>query len=475
MSTQCIQSSFGFQRCGGRDVVARFDGGKVTSDGGGLLLREVEERFGFIGQLAACFTDHRDPELIEHPLVDLLKQRIFGLALGYEDLVDHDSLRNDPLLAVMVGKRDPEGKERARGRDRGMALAGKSTLNRLERTPVGANEESRYKKITANLNAIQQFLVEAFLQQHDTPPARIVLDVDATDAPVHGHQLGRFFHGYYDGYCFLPLYVFCGDHPLLALVRPANIDTPVGLLRHLERIVARVRECWPEVEIVLRGDSGFCREHLMRWCEDHRVDYVLGLAKNSRLKEEIAEPAEQAQREFEETGAPARRFADFTYQTLDSWSRARRVIGKAEHLAKGANPRFVVTSLSADRYDARRVYEEEYCPRGDMENRIKEQQHSLFANRTSCATLRANQLRLAFSTVTYILLRALREFGLQETALESAQAETIRLKLLKIGAVVRVTVRKVWVAFSESYPWQELFEQVYQRLTAWRPAEAEPA
>jgi hypothetical protein len=471
METECRGRSFEFQAVGGREVVARFDGGRVTSDGGGLLLKEVEEGFGFVARFASCFTDHRDPELIEHPLVDLLKQRIFGLCLGYEDLLDHDQLRHDALLAVLVGKDDPEGLARS-GRNCGKALAGKSTLNRLELTPVGADAGSRYQKITANLHAAQQFFVEVFLAQHAAPPKRIVLDVDATDDPLHGHQLGRFFHGYYDSYCYLPLYVFCGDHPLLALLRPADIDEAAGTVKHLARIVERIRHSWPEVQIVIRADSGFCREPLLAWCEAERVDYVIGLAKNSRLIRALGKEMHEAFAQFQQTGQPARVFKDFTDRTKKSWSRERRVIGKAEHLAKGANPRFVVTSLSTEAFDARTVYEQEYCARGNMENRIKEQQLCLFADRTSCRTMRANQLRLALSTVADVLLRALREFGLKGTALEAAQADTIRLKLLKIGAVVRVTVRKVWVALSEAYPWQDLFHHVYQRLTAWRGATA---
>lgn len=468
METQCSLSTFEFQGIGGRDVVARFDGGRVTSDGGGIFLKEVEDRFGFVTQFAQCFTDYRDPNLIEHSLVDLLKQRIFALCLGYEDLNDHDSLRHDALLAVLVGKTDPEGLERIAPRDRGKALAGKSTLNRLELTPVRADVDSRYKKVAANLHAIQNFFIEAFLQQHPTPPARIVLDFDTTDDPVHGHQLGRFFHGYYDEYCFLPLYAFCGDHPLLALLRPADIDGAAGAVKQLARIVERIRQAWPDVKIVVRADSGFCREGLLRWCEEHGVDYVIGLAKNLRLIRALGKELHEASLEHRRTGLPARLFKDIEYRTHKSWSRSRRVIGKAEHLSKGANPRFVVTSLSAEEFDARTVYEDEYCARGNMENRIKEQQLCLFADRTSCQTLRANQLRLAFSTVAYVVLRSLREFGLKGTPLEKAQADTIRLKLLKIGAVIRVTVRKVWIALSNASPWQALFARAYQQLTAWR-------
>ena len=468
MKTQCNQTAFGFQQVGGRDVLSRFDGGRVTSDGGGLLLREVDQRFGFIEKFAACFTDFRNPDAIEHPVIDLLRQRLFALCLGYEDLNDHDTLRHDALLAVLVGKEDPEGNERLHPRDRGKALAGKSTLNRLELTPVGATQKHRYKKIAADVQAIHNFLVDAFLVQHRTPPQRIVLDLDATDDPVHGHQLGRFFHGYYDHYCFLPLYIFCKDHPLLALLRPSDIDAAAGAVKHLERIITRNRLECPTLPSLVRGDSGFCREKLMAWCEQNDVDYLLGLARNARLARVLGKELHEAQQRCAQSGQPARVFKDFTYRTRKSWSRTRRVVGKAEHLPKGANPRFVVTSLSAEECDARRLYENQYCARGEMENRIKEQQLCLFADRTSCQTLRANQLRLAFSTVAYVLLRSLREFALKGTPLETAQADTIRLKLLKIGGVVRVTVRKVWIALSEAYPWQDLFQQVYRQLTAWR-------
>lgn len=473
--TQCTPTLFHFQDLGSREVVAAFDGGKVTSDAGGLLLRQVDGLFGFTEQFARCFTDHRDPDLIEHPLVDLLRQRIFGLCLGYEDLSDHDQLRHDPLLAVLVGKKDPLGEKRSRRRDHGKALAGKSTLNRLELTPVRANSQSRYKKVVAHLDAMQGFFVEAFLQQYLLPPSRIVLDVDATNTPLHGHQLGRFFHGYYDEYCYLPLYIFCDDHPLLALLRPSNIDASTGLLKHLQRIVARIRQQWPQVQIVIRGDSGFCREHLMRWCEGNGVDYLFGMAKNRRLLRIVGGEMHQAQQQFAATGQAARVFKEFNYRTHQSWSRERRVVAKAEHLAQGANPRFVVTSLSAEAYAAQVLYEQEYCIRGEAENRIKEQK-LLFACRASCATMRANQLRLALSTVAYILVRALRQFGLAQTEMAQARCDTIQLKLLKIGAVVKVSVRRVYLALSEAFPLQQLFGRVWENLRALVvPSAAQPA
>jgi hypothetical protein len=450
-------------------VVARFDGGAISSDGGGLLLRAVERSTGIIRQFARCFTDHRDPDLIEHPTKDLIAQRVYALALGYEDLNDHDELRYDPLLATLIGKADPCGRDRARARDRGKALAGKSTLNRLELTPVGADADSRYKKITADTDQIASLFVELFLQAHRQAPAEIVLDLDATNDPVHGQQLGRFFHGYYREYCFLPLYIFCGEHLLCAKLRPANIDAAAGAVQQVQRIVSQIRRRWPQVPILLRGDSGFCRESLMAWCERNAVDYVLGLAVNRRLKDRVADAMVQAKAQFARTQQASRVFVDLTYQTRDSWSRPRRVVGKAEYLAKGENPRFIVTSLGRRQRPAAALYEQDYCARGEMENRIKEQQLYLFADRTSCATMRANQLRLWFSSLAYTLLVALRRLGLAGTELARAQCDTIRLKLLKIGALIRVTVRKVWVALSEGYPYRDLFVRVYRNLRTTAP------
>jgi hypothetical protein len=450
-------------------VVARFDGGTITSDAGALLLRQTEQATGILRQFASCFTDHRDPDRIEHSVGELIAQRVYALCLGYEDLNDHDALRYDPLLAVTVGKEDPTGAQRVRPRDKGKALAGKSTLNRLELTPVRANSDSRYKKITVDRSAAQNLFVDLFMQAQSTPPSRIELDLDATDDPLHGHQAGRFFHGYYDSYCYLPLYIFCGDDLLCAKLRPSNIDASAGALKELQRIVERLRQRWPEVAILLRGDSGFCREPIMAWCEKNHVDYVFGLAKNERLLAEIHGDLAQAQEQWRQTGQAARVFKDFTYQTLDSWSRARRVIAKAEHLDKGSNPRFVVTSVSVQVTDAQTMYEQVYCARGDMENRIKEQQLCLFADRTSCATMRANELRLWFSSVAYVLMTALQRHGLPGTDLDRAQCDSIRLKLLKIGAQIKVTVRKVWVSLAESYPYRLIFERVYENLARLAP------
>src|SRR4051812_28455045 len=469
MTTECNPAYLDFPMLGSRQVLADFDGGAISSDGGALLLRATERLTGIIRQFAACFTDHRATDLIEHPVEHLLAQRVYALALGYEDLNDHDDLRTDPLLATVVGKPDPAGRTRQRDRDRGKALAGKSTLNRLELTPVGADRGSRYKKVVCRTHDVERLFVTLFLQAHSRPPERIVLDLDATDDPIHGHQLGRFFRGYYKNFCYLPLYVFCGDHLLCARLRPADIDAAAGSVKQLRRIVAQVREAWPGVKIVIRGDSGFCREPIMSWCEANGVDYVLGLAQNTRLKAMIAAEQEQARVEFERTKEAARGFTDLQYRTLDSWSRERRVVAKAEHLAKGANPRFVVTSLTADGRAAKPLYEEDYCGRGEMENRIKEQQLHLFADRTSAATMRANQVRLFCSSIAYVLLGALRRLGLAGTEMAEAQCQTIRLKLLKVGALVRVTVRKVWVKLSSGCPYADVFRRAHANLSRLRP------
>jgi hypothetical protein len=447
-------------------VVARFDGGDVTSDGGGLLLREVEARLGIIRSFASCFTDHRDVNRIEHTVEELIAQRVYGLALGYEDLNDHDDLRHDPMMAVLVGKEEPKGTDRKRSRDKGKALAGKSTLNRLELTAAEVDDDERYKRIVLDDEKVSNFFVDAFLDSYDTPPEEIILDLDATDDPLHGHQEGRFFHGYYRTYCYLPLYIFCDDHLLCALLRPADIDAPKGSREELERIVTRIRARWPDVKITIRADSGFCREDIMFWCENNAVDYVLGIAKNKRLQRTIEDELAKAKRLCEETSAPARIFKDFTYSTLKTWSATRRVVGKAEHLPAKSNPRFVVTSKKKEEIAAEQLYEELYCARGEMENRIKEQQAMLFADRTSTHNMRSNQIRLWLSSVAYTLINALRRTALPGTPMERSQCDTIRLRLLKIGAQVRVTVRKVWVSLSESSPYQNLWSRVWTNLTS---------
>jgi len=455
MNTECNQFVLGFHPLKQREICAQFDGGAITSDGGGLLLREVEKRIGILHQFAACFTDYRNADLIEHTVQELVAQRVYGLALGYEDLNDHEELRNDPLLAVLVEKADPSQE----------TLAGKSTLNRLELTGETASRKERYKKIVLDHGAVDRLLVQVFLEAHPEAPQEIILDLDATDDPLHGKQEGRFFHGYYGHYCYLPLYIFCGEFLLCARLRSSNIDASAGSVEELKRIVAQIRSVWSGVRIVVRGDSGFCREELMAWCEAEDVDYLLGLAKNERLKTEIEKEMGEAKAQHQETGRAARLFKELLYQTRKSWSRARRVVAKAEHLEKGENPRFVVTSLRREAWPAQALYEEQYCARGDMENRIKEQL-MLFSDRTSTHYLRSNQLRLYFSSMAYVLLQMLRRLGLEGTELAKAQCSTIRLKLLKVGALIRITVRKVWVSLAGGYPYVTLFRQVYEKLCA---------
>lgn len=465
METQCIQEQMAFQQLGRREVMGRFDGGKISTDAGGLLLREVERRLEILKRLGGCFRDHRGPERIEHSLESLISQRVYGIALGYEDLNDHDRLRHDVVMGVLCEKSDPTGRDRVREQDQGKAMAGKSTLNRLELTPENADKHSRYKKIVAEGEKIDELMVEVFIQSHPTAPLEVVLDVDATDDPLYGHQEGRFFHGYYAEYCYLPLYIFSGEHLLCARLRGADQDPASGVLQELKRIVEKLKSVWPAVRIIVRGDSGFCRDEIMSYCEQNEnIDYVLGLAKNTRLIKQIEPQMAQAQQLYQATQKAARVFKDFRYRTRRSWSCERRVVGKAEYLAKGENPRFVVTSIPSEQQDARTLYEDFYCARGDMENRIKEQQLGLFADRTSTAWLRSNQLRLYFSSFAYILIHALRRLGLKGTELAKAQCDTIRLKLFKIGAQIRVTIRKVWISFSESYPYLDLFQKVFVQL-----------
>ncbi len=463
MTTECSGKCFEFHPLGAREVRGGFDGGAITSDGGELLLREVEKRTEIVERFAACFTDHRKAERVEHRVRELVGQRVYGLALGYEDLNDHDELRRDPMLAVLAEKPDPTGESGVRERDRGKALAGKSTLNRLELTKAEVAEKERYKKVVMDQAAVDRLLGEVFLESYAEAPQEIVLDLDATDDPLYGYQEGGFFHGYYGDYCYLPLYIFCGHALLCGRLRASNIDASAGCVEELERIVKQIREAWPGVKITLRGDSGFCREELMKWCEDQGVDYVLGLAKNDRLKAEIVSEQEEAAAEYQQTGKAARRFKEFSYRTRDSWSRARRVVAKAEYLEKGANPRFVVTSLGREVWEARRLYEELYCARGEMENRIKEQL-MLFADRTSTAFMRSNQIRLYFSSIAYLLMEALRRLGLKEIELAQSQVTTIRLKVLKIGALIRVTVRKVGIALAGGYPYAELWARIWGQL-----------
>jgi hypothetical protein len=451
-------------------VVAEFNAGRLSSDAGGLLLlREVAERTGLLRRFARCFRDHRAPELIEHTVAELLAQRVLAQACGHEDLNDHDVLRDDALLAVAAGKTDPTGAQRRRARDRGHGGAGKSTLNRLEGTPADATATARYKKIVYDGAAIARLFVDAFLDAHPTPPAEIVLDLDATDDPLHGQQEGRFFHGYYRSYCYLPLYIFAGDFLLCAKLRTADGDGAAGAVEEVARIVGHLRARWPTVPIVVRGDSGFAREALMAWCEAHGVEFVLGLARNARLEAALTAELAQARAEAAATGASARVYKDFIYQTRATWSRPRRVVGKAEQLPGKANPRFIVTSFAPARWAPAALYEDCYCARGDMENRIKEQQLGLFADRTSTATMRSNQLRLWIASVAYVLVHELRRVGLQGTELARAQVGTIRARLLKVGGLIRLSVRRVVIALSSVFPLQRLFAAALANLQRASP------
>ena len=451
--TECIQSNFGFKGCGSREILARFDGGTMSSDSGAFLLRETDQRLNLLPRLAECFLDGRKQALVDHSILEMLSQRIYGLALGYEDINDHEQLRTDPVFGILAGREEL-----------GEPLAGKSTLNRME---LGAGVKDRYKKITFWKEAMDELLVQVFIESHQNAPAEIILDVDTTDLPLHGKQEGRFFHGYYDSYCYLPLYIFSGEHVLCARLRQADHDAAFGSQQEIQRIVAQIGAAWPATKIVLRGDSGFCRNQLMSWCENHGVDFVFGLARNQRLRKIIGAQMHAATQQWNQTGQPARVFSEFAYGAKKTkkggWDRERRVVAKAEHIDGKENPRFVVTSLAGEAWAAQALYEQLYCARGDMENRIKEQ-FSLFADRVSTETMRANQMRLYLSTMTYVLVSGLRRVGLKGTELAEAQVSTIRTKLLKIGAQIRVTVRKVWVSMASSYPWQKLYQQVWANL-----------
>jgi hypothetical protein len=446
--TECNRATFRFAAHFSRRVEAGFTAGQVSSDGGALLLRQVDGRIRLLDRLAGCFSDGRDPERIEHPVGEMLAQRIYGLALGYEDLNDHEQLRSDPLMAVLSGKPDLEE-----------PLAGKSTLNRLELS----GRTLRYHKISYSAEAIDHLLVDIYLESQATAPQRMVLDLDATDVPIYGHQPQRFFHGYYDSYCYLPLYIFAGDQLLRVRLRPSNQDASAGAVEEVRCLVEQIRRRWPKVNIVLRADSGFCREALMGWCEAHQVDYLFGLQRNQRLCRIIGAQMHQAYLQHQTTGKAARLFAEFEYRTHKSWSRARRVIAKAEYLDKGQNPRFVVTSLPAEQWLAQDLYEKLYCARGEMENRIKEQM-CLFADRLSTDEMKGNQLRLYFSALAYTLVEALRRLALKGTEWAEAQVDTIRLKLFKIGAIVRISVRRIVLQMSSAYPWKHLYAHTFQVL-----------
>ena len=449
--TQCNEFQLEFDDESRRQVVAEFSGAAISSDGGALLLRETDRKMNLLTRFSRCFQDARNPVFVQHRLEEMLAQRVYGLALGYEDLNDHEQLRHDPLLGLLAGKAQPDKEP----------LAGKSTLSRME---LGKETPDRYKKIVFQPEAVDDLLVDVFVEAHAQAPEQIVLDIDSTDFAIHGAQEGRFFHGFYGHYCYLPLYVFAGDHVLCARLRRSNTDAAAGSKDEMERIVKRIRAAWPKVKIIVRGDSGFCRDELMTWCESNAVDYVLGVARNKRLESVVAGSLEQAKQQWQETQKAARVFQEFEHETVSgSWTRARRVVAKAEHIDGKSNPRFVVTSLAASDWAAQALYEDLYCARGDMENRIKEQ-FVLFADRVSAATMRANQFRLYLSVMAYALMSGLRRLGLKATEMEHAQVGTIRLRLLKIGAQVRVSVRRVWVQLSSSFPLQDLFRQAHAQL-----------
>lgn len=456
MQTECSADLFGFSRVEKRVVVAAFDAGAATSDAGGLLLGATDRRIGLIDRFAGCFRDHRRADLIEHDVATLVAQRVFGLALGYEDLNDHDHLRHDPVMAVLAGKLAAHRVDCA-------PVAGKSTLNRLE---LSRTAPTRYHRISHDPGAIEALFVDLFMEAQPRAPGQIILDLDATDDPLHGHQEGRFFHGYYDGYCYLPLYIFCGRHLLAAKLRPANIDGAAGALDEVIRITQQIRRRWPRTRILLRADSGFCRNDLMDWCEHNRVDYVFGLARNKRLVGMIQDELAQAEQASLASGKAERVFKDFDWTTLKSWARTRRVVAKAEWTGGEANPRFVVTSLKSRECGARTLYEEIYCARGDMENRIKECQADLFADRTSTAKMASNQLRLWFASMAYVLICALRRIGLTDTQFANASCGTIRLKLLKVGARVLVSVRRIKFAMASGHPWAREWALAHRKLTA---------
>ena len=457
MPTECTPELFEFEEVEGRAVVANFAGGAMTSNAGALLLGEVDQGLALVRRFAACFSDRRDQRYVEHEVEALVGQRIFGLALGYEDLNDHDELRKDPMFAVLAGKLQ------ARQRSDCEALAGKSTLNRLEHRPK--RHAAKYHKIDCDGAQVDALLVDLFLEAHERTPGEIVLDFDNTDIVLYGEQEGRFYRGHYGEYCYLPLFVFCGRHLLLARQRPANVGGSVGAVVELARIVAQLRQRWPRVHIIVRADSGFANEELMAWCEANRVDYVLGLQRNSRLEAALVQPLAKAKRLCAASGQPARVFRDFHYRTVKTWSRHRRVIGKAEHTLQGANPRFIVTSLRRTRstWQARPLYEDLYCARGEAENRIGEQ-FELFADRASSATMQANQLRLWFSAMAYVLVDTLRRGGLQQTRFADAAVNTIRLKLLKLGAQVRTSVRRICFAIASGCPNKSEFALAHRHL-----------
>lgn len=466
MTTPRNEKKLTLPSLGRRSVEVDFSAGQVSSDGGGLLLREVDRRLNLTGRLAECFVDFRNPELIEHSVEQMLAQRTYGLALGYEDLNDHEAIGRDPLLATLVGKTDPKGEQRRHHKDRGHPLASASTLGRIERSREDANPQTRYDKVVCDFDKVADLFVELFVESVRGTPQLLVLDLDPSDIELHGQQEQRFYHGYYREHCYLPMYLFCGEYPLAVQLRPSNIDGALGADELLMRVIPKLRQRWPKVRVIVRGDSGFCREWLMRWCEINEVDYVFGIARNARLESAVKKQMEQARREYLQTHKPARRFRSFWYRPRKNWMRCRRVVGKAEYLQKGANPRFVVTSLPASEYEKCYLYEQVYCARGEMENRIKEEQLDLFGDRASAHRFRGNELRAWLSAAAHWLVVGLRQHALGGTKLAHAQASTLRVRLLKIGALIEVSVRRVYVRLSSAFAMQDIFKIALRRLRA---------
>ncbi|MEW7987805.1 MAG: IS1380 family transposase [Candidatus Thiodiazotropha endolucinida] len=430
--TDCTQEVFDFPALKRRKVQGEFTGGDITSDGGVLLLRQIDRRLGLMKAVDGAIAD---PRYITHSQLSLLQQRVYGIALGYEDLNDHETLRNDPAIQTSVERDD--------------VLGSQSTLCRLE------NRVNRAVALR-----LHEVLLDQFIASFAEQPEELILDFDATDDPVHGHQEGCFFHGYYDHYCFLPLYVFCADQLLVSYLRPSKIDGAKHAWAILSLLVKRLRQFWPDMKIIFRGDSGFCRHHLFSWCERHNVQYTVGLARNPRLEKRIEPLMQLVERLAELTDESQREFLWF-YYAADTWKNRRKVIAKAEVTDKGRNPRFIVTNLEGDE---QALYEKIYCARGDMENRIKEQQLGLFADRTSAHHWWANQFRLLLSSLAYVLMEGIRRLGLEGTELARAQMNTIRLKLFKIGAVILRNTRYIRFLLSSAYPYQALFFNVAARL-----------
>jgi hypothetical protein len=463
--TDCKQEQLILPEINIRPIVADFGAGHITSDGGSVLLGQLETRFGYLSRFEKCFKDYRDPVFIEHALSELLRQRIFGIALGYEDLNDHDLLRKDPLLAAVCGKKDVLGENRKREEDRGNALAGKSTLNRMELTKADASRDERYKKIAGDETAIENYFIEEWVNSLPENSREVILDPDATDDIIHGNQEGRFFHGYYGNYCYLPLYIFCGNWPIVAKLRTSDIDGSAGTLEEIQKIIQRLRMRFPDIRIIIRADSGFCRDALLSWCEQNQVYYVIGLARNSILETNLSHAMGEARKLSEANeGKPARVFTEFQYAAKTWENGLRRVIGKAEWTQGEANPRFIITNLPEDKYPGQSLYEKMYCARGNMENRIKEQQLDLFADRTSTAFMRSNQLRLWFSTLAYLLMNKLREAALTGTEMARSTCGTIRLRLFKIGALVTVSCRRIALSMSSAFPLQQIFKTIMNKL-----------